>query len=60
MRKLIALLASVMLVTACGFKGPLYLPGAHPAHKHASADASAPANKTASAPAATQSGTRQP
>ncbi|WP_036665613.1 LPS translocon maturation chaperone LptM [Paludibacterium yongneupense] len=60
MRKLIAILASVMLVTACGFKGPLYLPNSKPAHKHASSDTSAPASKKNASAPATQGGSTLP
>ncbi|EEG07165.1 conserved hypothetical protein [Pseudogulbenkiania ferrooxidans 2002] len=41
MRTMISLVALCLIVTACGYKGPLYLPKDAPA-KHRHHDASAP------------------
>lgn len=41
MRTMISLVALCLLATACGYKGPLYLPKDAPA-KHQHQDASAP------------------
>ncbi len=45
MRTLALLLSATLAVTACGFKGPLYLPGQKPAKK-----TSAPATPKPAAP----------
>lgn len=44
MRALLPLIIAALLVTACGYRGPLYLPGSKPeARKPKSAPAPAPA-----------------
>ena len=42
MRALVLLIAAVLAVSACGYKGPLYLPGSKPERKKPPAQKPAP------------------